>query len=105
MVIYAMIMFLCAALFGVFAVLIYRGNTDLIHDYHRNKVTDHAAYGKAFGKAMGIITAAMALSGLAALWGEDPVIAWIAIGILMVGMAAGLVDMWYVQKKYNGGLF
>ena len=103
MIIYAIIMFVTAVMFGVVAVLIYKGKTDLIHDYHRPKVTDKAGYGKAFGKAMSVIAGAMALSGAISLFGESAM--WIAIAVLVVGLIAGIVAIARVQKKYNGGVF
>ncbi len=61
MITYSIIMFLTATLFGVIGVAIYRGKTNLIHDYHQTNVTDKAAYGKSFGKAMFIISTALFL--------------------------------------------
>ena len=103
MILYTVIMFLTAGLFGVVAVRIYRGKTELIHEYHQKKVTDKAGYGKAFGKAMAVIAGAMALSGVLALFGEGGM-AW-AVAALMVGLVAGLVAIVLIQKKYNGGIF
>ena len=103
MVVYAIIMLLTAGIFGITAILIYKGRTVLIHDYHQAKVTDHAGYGKAFGKAMGIIAVAMALSGLLALFGE-PVMT-IALAVLFCGLIAGITAIVRIQKKYNGGVF
>ncbi len=34
MLLYSIIMFLVAALFTVLGIAIYKGKTDLIHDYH-----------------------------------------------------------------------
>ena len=62
MLIYSAIMFLAAALLLTFSIAIYRGRTDLIHFYHQTKVTDKAAYGKAFGKALLVVAAAPGLS-------------------------------------------
>ena len=103
MVLYAIIMLATAVLMGVMAVLIYRGKTKLIHDYHQTKVTDKAGYGKAFGKAMGVIAVAMALSGAVALFGEN--LMWLAMVFLWSGLIAGIVSIILVQKKYNGGMF
>ena len=100
MILFAIIMLLTAAAFGVLAVLIYRGRTDLIHDYHQTKVTDKAGYGKAFGKAMAVIAVALALSGIIAL-----LLVWLAMTVLAVGMVAGIVWICRVQKKFNGGIF
>ena len=103
MMLYAILMFAVAAAFGLVAVLIYKGRTQLIHDYHQTKVTDQTGYGKAFGKAMAVIAAAMTLSGVIALFGESAM--WVALTILVVGLIAGLTAIVMVQKKYNGGVF
>ena len=103
MMLYAIIMLAAAVPVGVMAVLIYRGKTDLIHDYHQTRVTDRAGYGKAFGKAMSLIDLGMGLSGVTALFGES--LAWVAMAILAAGLLAGIVAIILVQKKYNGGMF
>ena len=103
MVIYAMIMFAVAAVFGVVAVQLYKGKTELIHDYHRNNVTDKAGYGNAFGKAMAVIAAATGLSGAISLFGES--VMWCAVAVLLIGLIAGVLAIIRVQKKYNGGIF
>lgn len=103
MVIYAAIMFVTALIFGIVAVQIYKGKTDLIHDYHQTKVTDKAGYGKAFGRAIAVIAGAMALSGAVSLFGKS--VMWGAIAVLVVGLSAGFVAIVRMQKKYNGGVF
>ena len=103
MLLYSVILFLAAALFTVLGIAIYKGKTDLIHDYHQTKVTDKAGYGKAFGKAMGVIAAAMALSGILALFGEA--VMWLPMAVLLIGMIIGIVLIVRVQRKYNGGMF
>lgn len=103
MIAYAIIMFITAVLFAVIAVVIYQGNTNLIHDYHRTRVKDKAAYGKAFARALGIVAGSIALSGAIALFGEAAM--WGAIGALVIGLVIGIVAIIRVQKKYNGGVF
>ena len=103
MIIYAIIMFVVAAVFGIVAVLISKGRTDLIHDYHQFVVTDKVGYGKDFGKAMAVITGTMALSGAVSLFGESAM--WGAVAILLAGLVAGIIAIGQVQKKYNGGVF
>ena len=103
MILYAGLMFVVAVVFSVVAMLIYKGKTDLIHDYHQTKVTDKAGYGKAFGKAMAVIAGAMAMSGAISLFGESAM--WIAVAVLVVGLIAGIIVIVWVQKKYNGGVF
>lgn len=103
MILYAIIMFVTAVIFSVAAVQIYKGKTNLIHDYHQTKVTDKAAYGKAFGKAFGVFAVAMVLSGAAALHGDSAACG--AIAVLVAGLIAGMIAIVRVQKKYNSGVF
>ena len=103
MVLYAAVMFFAAILFAVLTVLIYRGKTELIHDYHRQRVTDKKGYGKAFGKAMSPLSLGMFLSGILALFGEAAM--WAAVAVLVGGLLAGITGILRVQKKYNGGVF
>ena len=100
---FSMIMFLTSVLFLGLSIAIYRGKTDLIHDYHQTKVTDKASYGKAFGKALSVIAAALFLSGAAGLLGEST--AALAVGILIGGIALGVAAIIAVQRKYNNGIF
>ena len=102
MLVYSIIMFLVAVLFTVLGIAIYKGKTDLIHDYHQTKVTDKSAYGKAFGKAMLLIAAVMLLSGIIGLF-ENLVM--LAVGMLMIGLVIGIGCIVAVQKKYNKGVF
>ena len=102
MLVYAIIMFLVAAAFAAMGIAIYRGKTDLIHDYHQTKVTDKSAYGKAFGKAMLVIAAVMLLSGIIGLF-ENLLI--LAVVILIIGLVIGMGFLVAVQRKYNNGLF
>lgn len=101
MILYTIIMFAVAVLFFFLGRSIYRGNTDLIHDYHQTRVTDKEAYGKAFGKAMFTMAAAMALSGLLALF----VHGFLPVLVLFLGLSVGIIQIILVQKKYNNGVF
>lgn len=103
MLIYAIVMLATAVIFGVVAVQIYNGKTNMIHDYHQTRVTDKAGYGKSFGKAFGVIPGTMLLSGSVALFGEQAM--WGAVAVLAVGLIVGLIAIIRVQKKYNGGVF
>ena len=103
MLVYAILMFVLAIIFVIIAALIYNGKTNLIHDYHQTKVKDKAAYGKAFGKAMGVLPGSMVVSGLIALFYEGMMLC--AIGALVLGLLDSIVMILRVQKKYNNGLF
>ena len=102
MLVYSIIMFLVSALFTVLGIAIYKGKTDLIHDYHQTKVTDKSAYGKAFGKAMLLIATVMLLSGIIGLFKK---LVMLAVGMLMIGLVIGIGCIVAVQKKYNKGVF
>ena len=102
MLVYSIIMFLIAALFTGLGIAIYRGKTDLIHDYHQTKVTDKAAYGKAFGKAMFVIVIALLLSGVIGLLDN---LAVLSVVVLIIGLCIGVGCIVAVQRKYNKGVF
>ena len=105
MILYSIIMFVTGILFGTISLAIYRGKTNLIHDYHQTKVTDKRAYGKAFGKSMLIISLSLLCSGIIGIFGDSQTIAMIAVTVLFVGLLSGIVCIIIVQKKYNKGIF
>ena len=105
MVLYAIIMFLAAVPMGWVSIAIYRGNTSLIHDYHQTKVSDKVAYGKAFGKAMLIISAALLLSGVVSLLDDTETMVMISLAVLFFGLIVGIACIVAVQIKYNKGVF
>ena len=105
MVLYSIIMLLAGVPFLLISLAIYRGNTDLIHDYHQKKVTDNTSYGKAFGRAMLVISASLLLSGIVALLGDSKGIVTIALSVLFVGLIVGIISIVAVQRKYNNGIF
>lgn len=105
MILYAIIMFLAAVPMGIISIAIYQGKTNLIHDYHQTKVTDKVAYGKAFGKAMLVVSSTLLISGIVSLFGNSDDIAIISVAILLVGLTVGISFIVYVQNKYNKGVF
>ena len=105
MLLYSIILFLAAIPMIKISIAIYQGKTDLIHDYHRTKVTDKAAYGRAFGRAMMVNSAALLLSGIIGLFGFSDRMATIAVATLFVGLFIGIAMIIAVQIKYNKGIF
>ena len=101
MLAYSIIMCLVGTLVAGMSIAIYKGKTDLIHDYHQTKVTDKIAYGKAFGKALFVISIALLLSGIVGLLGSSDV----AVAVLTIGIGIGIVCIIAVQRKYNQGIF
>lgn len=105
MLVYAIIMFLIAGLLAALGIAVYSGKTELIHWYHQTKVTDRAAYGRAFGKALLAVAAAPLLSGIVGLLGGTDGFALAAAAVLVIGTGIGVGCIAAVQKKYNGGMF
>jgi len=105
MLAYSVVMFLTGALFVGLSMAIYKGKTHLIHDYHQTKVTDKVAYGKAFGKALFVVSAAPLISGIISLFGDSDVMAMVAVAVLLIGMGVGIGCIIAVQRKYNAGIF
>ncbi len=101
MIVYSIVLFAIGALLMVFAVLIYRGKTELIHDYHQKRVKDKAAYGRDFGKALACFALPLFIAGIVALFTES----FLPTGILLVGMVLAFIPLLRVQKKHNGGMF
>lgn len=107
MLLYALIMFATALLFLVLGIAIYRGKTDLIHDYHQKNVSaeQRPAYGRAFSVGMFTMSGTLLLSGIISFFGDSDVFAMISVAVMAVGFALSFAVLWMVQKKYNGGLF
>jgi len=103
MLIYSVLMFVVAAAFTVIGFQIFRGKTELIHAYHQTKVTDSAAYGRSFGKAMGVFAGSTFVSGVISVMGDAAAVP--AVLVLLAGLAIGIVCIVAVQRKYNQGLF
>lgn len=102
---YSILMFAVFILFTVLSIMIYRGKTDLIHSYHQKKVTNKAAYGRAFGKALFVVALAPFISGLIGLFGDSDLLAVCAVFVLIFGFVPGAYCILAVQRKYNKGLF
>ncbi|MBR4888058.1 MAG: hypothetical protein IKU17_02830 [Clostridia bacterium] len=105
MVLYSVILFLAAVPMLKISIAIYQGKTGLIHDYHQTNVTDKAAYGKAFGKAMFVVSVSLLLSGIIGLFGASEAAAKLAVAVLMIGLFVGILWIVAVQIKFNKGIF
>ena len=105
MIVYTVIMFSCAALFAVSAILITKGNASLINCYRKERVKDKATYCKKFGQSLFIMAVTMLISGIIGLFSDAETVILIALGVLIVGVLVGIVRLFHVQKKYGGGIF
>ena len=105
MIVYSLIMFAAAIALAVFAVLISRGNVNVINCYYKDRVTDKPLYCKKLSQALWILVAGLLASGIIGLFGETDTIALCAVGLLVASSIAGICRLFYVQKKYGGGVF
>ena len=105
MIVYSVIMFVAAAVFAVFAILITKGNASLINCYREERVKDKATYCKKFGQSLFIMAATMLISGVISLFNDAETVILIALGVLIAGVLIGMTRMFHVQKKYGGGIF
>ena len=105
MIVYSVIMFVAAAVFAVFAILITKGNASLINCYRKERVKDKATYCKKFGQSLFIMAATMLISGVISLFSDAETVILIALGVLIAGVLIGIVRLFHVQKKYGGGIF
>ena len=105
MIIYSVIVLVVATALIVFGVLIAKGNTNLINCYREERVKDKALYCKKISQALWIMATVLVVSGVIGLLGETDFIALAAVGVLIVGIICGLSRLFYVQKKYGGGVF
>lgn len=86
-------------------IAVLNGKTDIIHEYHRNSVSDLKGYGKAMGKALIGMGAGSAVTvAVAAIWRSSIAII-IASVIFAASMLAAFMVIESIEKKYNGGMF
>lgn len=97
----SIILFVVAIGLNIIAILVYKGNTKLIHEYHQRNVKDKKAYGRAMGKALCFFTLPIIIVGIISLFTDSGVIG----AVLIVGFLIAFVPMHIIQKKYNGGWF
>lgn len=107
MIAYSVSLFTVAVIFLILGILIYRGNTGIIHDYHQTnvKASDKKKYGRSFAKAMFGISLTLFVSGGIALFGESKVFLLSSIAVLSCGLICSIIWIVRVQNKYNGGIF
>lgn len=106
--------FLVTTIFGVLisvmGIINITGNISTLHWYHRKRVaeTDKKPMGKLVGLGTLVIGLAMIFFGVLFLIFEKTqidVYVWIGSGILITGLAVGLILNIYAIIKYNKGLF
>ena len=101
MIQYSIVMFLASVLLILFGIAIYRGRTDLIRGYYQINVKNKAAYGRAIGKSLFIISAFLILSGIIGLFAKENLLAFVSIGLLIIGLIVGIVCLITAHKNHT----
>ncbi len=104
------ILLLLSLLFLGFGIALYKGHTNLLHSYHRDRVSqeDLPALGKLTGLGMILIGCAIAAFGVLfdiAVYTDTRVLLTVGTVILFAGLAAGIGILLYAVIHYNKGLF
>lgn len=94
----------------VIGISIIKGNINLIHSYHRKRVSkeDKPIFGKLMGTGMIICGVCIFLSSLLSIVGEildQHMLIIIASYITIIGLTTGFTIMVYATIKYNKGIF
>ena len=101
MIAYSIIMFAAAVLFLALGIAVYKGNTNLIHDYHQRNIkeSERTEYGRAIAKGMFVVCVTLLISGIIALFSnkEDPIVA-VSLAVLFAGLIASFVVLVKVPK-------
>ena len=107
MTVYSAFMFAVAVLLWLIGNAIYRGKTELIHDYHQNNVTEEnrEAYGREFAGGLYVLGGSMLTSGILDVFLTESMGPGYSIAVLVMGIILSLSMLLKTQKKYNGGLF
>ncbi|MGN1479585.1 MAG: DUF3784 domain-containing protein [Acutalibacteraceae bacterium] len=107
MIIFSVLLFAVALLFLIIGILIYKGNTKLIHDYHQLKIKESEKnnYCKDFSIGLFLISASLSVGGIIGLLGNSKQIALISIAVIFIGIIISFLVIYKVQKKYNGRVF
>ncbi len=109
-----MLEFIFAFLVGILCIVIgilnMKGNIEMLHSYHRKRVTeeDRLPFGKLVGKGMIIIGVGImlfsVLSGLSVYF-ENDIFMIVGIVLMFIGLALGIGMAFYAMIKYNKGIF
>ena len=94
----------------ILGVLNMMGNISSLHSYHRHRVSeqDRIPFGRLVGLGTIIMGVAIAIFGALTYIGEkngSDALVLAATGVMIAGIAVGMVLSFYAMKKYNGGIF
>ena len=103
MIIFAVTFYIVGALLLAAGIAVYKGKTVIIHYYHRKNATDHKNYGIAMGKAISAMGLSACVAATLSFFGEA--FSMVGTVVFLIVMAAAMVKVYFIQKKYNGSMF
>ena len=94
----------------ILGILNMMGNISSVHSYHRHRVSekDRLPFGRLVGLGTVIMGISIAVFGVLTFIGEragSDALVFAATGILLAGIAVGLILSFYAMIKYNKGIF
>ena len=105
MILYAVCLFVFAAIELLTGALTYLGNIDVVYDYYISSVRDVKGYTKALGIATACMAAPAIICGVLFLVKPVIVCSLVGIGIAILGAVGGFVAFYKIQQRFNGCMF
>ncbi len=105
MALYAICLFVFAALEIMTGILTYLGKYEVIYDYYISGVNDLQGYAKAQGIATMCMAAPAVICGVLFLVRPVVLCSLIGIGVAVLGVIGGFIAFNKIQNKFNGGMF
>ena len=107
MILFSVILFAAAILLLSVGAAVYRGRTDLIHDYHQQNVKEEQrpAYGRAIAAGLFSVGGTLIAGGVIGLFGDKGIWPKLSLTVLFIGLAVSIAIFVRAQKKYNNGIF
>ena len=109
-----MFAFIIPILIGILCIVLgiinTTGNISSLHSYHRHRVSeeDRIPFGRMVGAGTIIIGAAIVVMGVLSTVGvimNNEVYTLVGTGIMLVGLAVGIIITFRAMIKYNKGIF
>ena len=109
-----MFAFIVPILIGILCIVLgiinTTGNISSLHSYHRHRVSeeDRIPFGRMVGAGTIIIGAAIVVMGVLSTVGvimNNEVYTLVGTGIMLVGLAVGIIITFRAMIKYNKGIF
>lgn len=95
------------ALLLVFAILLCFGHVGLLHEYHRENVSeeDYKKYGLLLGLSLMVGSLGMISGGIIAIVVNDTSVLLLSILLFVISLVISIIAVLLIIKKFNGNIF